>query len=60
MDTKLTFGIIACILLAIILQPLFGKPTHPQGFREHWSAWRRRHQATAQRCHYQRQATQMA
>mgnify|MGYP003751302137 CR=1 FL=1 len=35
-------------------------PGHPQTLREHWSTWRRRHQATARRCHYQRQATQMA
>jgi SRSO17 transposase len=35
-------------------------PTHPQALREHWSAWRRRHQATARRCHYQRQAAQTA
>jgi hypothetical protein len=37
------------------------RPVHPQTFRERWwSVWRRRHQATARRCHYQRQATQMA
>ena len=35
-------------------------PAHPQTFREHWSAWRRRHQATARRCHYQHQAAQLA
>ena len=23
-------------------------------FHEHWSAWRRRHQATARQCHYAR------
>ena len=31
---------------------------HPAEHRLHWSTWRRRHQHTAQRCHYQRrQAT---
>jgi hypothetical protein len=35
-------------------------PAHPREHREHWSAWRRRHQATSRRCHYQRQATHMA
>lgn len=36
------------------------EPGHSREHREHWSAWRRRHQATSQRCHYQRQAAQMA
>ena len=30
------------------------RPAHPPGHYLHWSAWRRRHQATARRCHYQR------
>jgi len=31
-------------------------PTHSHRLR--WSAWRRRHQYRAQKCHYQRQAAQ--
>jgi hypothetical protein len=29
----------------------------PDGHHEHWSRWRRRHQARAQRCQYQRRLT---
>lgn len=36
------------------------EPQHSREHREHWSTWRRRHQGTARRCHYQRQAAQMA
>ena len=28
--------------------------TRPYAYHERWSRWRRRHQARAQRCHYQR------
>jgi len=28
--------------------------TRPYAYHERWSRWRRRHQAIAQRCHYQR------
>jgi hypothetical protein len=30
------------------------RPAHPPGHYLHWSLGRRRHQATARRCHYQR------
>jgi hypothetical protein len=30
------------------------RPAHPPGHYLHWSTWRRRHQATARRYHYQR------
>jgi molybdenum cofactor biosynthesis enzyme MoaA len=29
------------------------RPAHPAEHHLHWSRWRRRHQATARRCHYQ-------
>jgi hypothetical protein len=32
------------------------QPTRDTRYRQHWSTWRRRHQYTAQACHYQRQA----
>jgi hypothetical protein len=28
--------------------------TRPEPFHQHWSDWRRVHQATARRCHYNR------
>ncbi|TDC47815.1 hypothetical protein E1281_25705 [Actinomadura sp. KC345] len=31
------------------------QPRHPAEHRLRWSQWRRRHQAHARRCHYQRQ-----
>ena len=40
-------------LLAIVFHP----PTPSVARLLHWSAWRRRHQATARRCHYRRRAT---
>jgi hypothetical protein len=33
-------------------------PTDDLGYRLRWSLWRRRHQARARACHYQRQAAQ--
>ncbi|MDT4948561.1 MAG: hypothetical protein QOJ37_1156 [Pseudonocardiales bacterium] len=30
------------------------RPAHPPDHYLHWSLWRRRHQATARQCHYQR------
>jgi len=30
------------------------RPAHPPEHHLHWSRWRRRHQAIARRCHYQR------
>lgn len=32
--------------------------TRPRSHHERWSRWRRRHQAIAQRCHYQRRFTE--
>jgi len=31
--------------------------TRPVAYHESWSGWRRRHQARARRCHYQRRRT---
>jgi SRSO17 transposase len=36
------------------LYAAFHRPHHPPGHTLHWSRWRRRHQARARRCHYQR------
>ena len=33
---------------------LYTRTARPPAFHEHWSAWRRRHQATARQCHYAR------
>jgi hypothetical protein len=30
------------------------RPAHPPEHYLHWSRWRRRHQAIARQCHYQR------
>ena len=42
------------LLVRLVWSPL-PDPTFTLG----WSAWRRRHQATARRCHYQRQRTKL-
>ncbi|GEC05292.1 hypothetical protein SSP24_29470 [Streptomyces spinoverrucosus] len=39
-------------LLAAVLTP----PAMTTARLLHWSAWRRRHQATARRCHYRRRS----
>ena len=36
------------------LHALLCRPAHPPGHHLHWSQWRRRHQARARHCHYQR------
>ena len=33
---------------------LYSRTARPETFHEHWSPWRRRHQATARQCHYTR------
>ena len=33
---------------------LYTRAARPGAFHEHWSRWRRRHQATARQCHYAR------
>jgi hypothetical protein len=35
---------------------LVARPVEDPGHRLGWSVWRRRHQARARTCHYQRQA----
>jgi hypothetical protein len=47
----LTRNEIARLATAVIIQPAAGTR-----YRLRWSAWRRRHQHTAQACHYQRQS----
>jgi hypothetical protein len=42
-------------LLVRLVSPTLPDPTFTLG----WSVWRRRHQATARRCHYQRQRTKL-
>ena len=44
--------------IASLFASLIIKPAHGPWHRMRWSAWRRRHQHRAQKCHYQRQATQ--
>jgi hypothetical protein len=36
------------------LHAVFYRPTHPAAHHWHWPHWRRRHQARARHCHYQR------
>ena len=33
---------------------LYTRTARPEAFHEHWSRWRRRHQATARQFHYAR------
>ena len=33
---------------------LYTRATRPEAYHEHWSRWRRRHQARARRFHYAR------
>jgi SRSO17 transposase len=53
-------GLIAltCNELQHLFVALVIHPTRNAFHRLHWSAWRRRHQARARTCHYQRQAAQ--
>jgi len=47
----LTRNEIARLATVLIIQP-----ARDTCYRLHWSTWRRRHQHTAQACHYQRQS----
>jgi hypothetical protein len=38
---------------------LYTRTARPGTFHEHWSRWRRRHQATARRCHYARRTSNL-
>jgi SRSO17 transposase len=53
-------GLIAltCNEIQHLLAVLVLNPTRDDAHRMRWSAWRRRQQARARTCHYQRQATQ--
>ena len=53
-----TSGLIAltCNEVQHLLATLLARPAGDHGHRLHWSLWRRRHQARARTCHYQRQA----
>jgi hypothetical protein len=42
-----------------LLVRLVWLPPRSPAFTLGWSVWRRRHQATARRCHYQRQRTKL-
>jgi hypothetical protein len=42
-----------------LLVRLAWPPPSDAAFTLGWSVWRRRHQATARRCHYQRQRTKL-
>src|SRR5215217_7785454 len=42
-----------------LLVRLVWSPRYGPGFTLGWSVWRRRHQATARRCHYQQQRTKL-
>jgi SRSO17 transposase len=45
-----------CNELQHLFAALAARPTREVGHRLRWSVWRRRHQARARTCHYQRQA----
>jgi SRSO17 transposase len=49
----LTRNEIASLFTSLVIRPAHGTP-----HRMRWSNWRRRHQHCAQKCHYQRQASQ--
>jgi hypothetical protein len=48
---------LTCYELQHLFAALLAVPVSDYGHRLRWSAWRRRHQARARTCHYQRQAT---
>jgi len=52
-------GLVAltCNEVQHLFAALVARPTDEIGHRVRWSVWRRRHQARARTCHYQRQAT---
>jgi len=49
---------LTCNEVQHLFATLAASPAGDLGHRLHWSLWRRRHQARARTCHYQRQATQ--
>jgi SRSO17 transposase len=49
---------LTCNEIQHLLAALAPAPAGGLGYRLHWSVWRRRHQARARACHYQRQAAQ--
>jgi hypothetical protein len=49
---------VTCNELQHLYAALVARPVGDLGHRLRWSLWRRRHQARARTCHYQRQATQ--
>jgi len=48
---------LTCNEVQHLFAALLAQPVQDLGHRLRWSAWRRRHQARARTCHYQRQAT---
>ena len=49
---------LTCNEVQHLLAALVARPVGELGYRLRWSVWRRRHQARARTCHYQRQAAQ--
>jgi hypothetical protein len=49
---------LTCNEVQHLFAALVTRPAGDLGHRLHWSVWRRRHQARARTCHYQRQAAQ--
>jgi SRSO17 transposase len=49
---------LTCNEVQHLFAALVTRPAGDLGHRLHWSLWRRRHQARARTCHYQRQAAQ--
>jgi hypothetical protein len=49
---------LTCNEVQHLFAALVTRPGGDLGHRLHWSVWRRRHQARARTCHYQRQAAQ--
>jgi SRSO17 transposase len=47
---------LTCNELQHLFAALLARPRNDHGHRLRWSAWRRRHQASARACHYRRQA----
>jgi hypothetical protein len=47
---------LTCNEVQHLFATLVARPTSDLDHRLRWSAWRRRHQARARRCHYRRQA----
>jgi len=47
---------LTCNEIQHLFAALLAPPVADRGHRLRWSLWRRRHQARARTCHYQRQA----